>query len=225
MNKLILTVIGAAVMFGCSTTNKEIITQSKTLESKPVLETKKEKQEKQETRETRETPSWVSTGSGVSLSDNHGSKDAFFGVGKKEHVEPSETGQMDADDAARNSLIHVLGNFNSGLIRYHQAVKDPRESGWIDKEKLQAVINDTAAILLLDAKIVDHWGQPDSNTSFSLARLDFKNVQTALASSNHLSGDEKTSIKFISKWVFKNMQLVRERRFLFSKMSRITAIK
>ena len=45
MNKLILTVIGAAVMFGCSTTNKEIITQSKTLESKPVLEAKKEKQE------------------------------------------------------------------------------------------------------------------------------------------------------------------------------------
>ena len=216
MNKLILTVIGAAVMFGCSTTNKEIISRSETLKSKPVLEAKTEK---------KETPVWVSMGSGVSLSDNHESKDAFFGVGKKKYIESPGKVQMDADDAARNSLIGVLGNFNNGLIRYHQAVKDPRESGWIDKEKLQAVINDTAAILLLDAKIVDHWDQSDSNTSFSLARLDFKNVQTALASSNHLNGDEKTSMKFISKWVFKNMQLVRERKFLFSKMNQKIAME
>ena len=126
MNKFILTVIGAAVMFGCSTTNKEIISRSETLKSKPVLEAKTEK---------KETPVWVSMGSGVSLSDNHESKDAFFGVGEKKYIESSGKVQMDADDAARNSLIHVVGDFNSGLIRYHQAVKDPRESGWIDKEK------------------------------------------------------------------------------------------
>ena len=216
MNKIILSVIGTAIMFGCSTTNKEILSRSETLESKPVLEEKIEK---------KETPLWVSTGSGVSLSENHESKDAFFGVGKKKYIESPGKVQMNANDAARNSLIRVLGDFNSGLIRYHQAVKDPREPGWIDQEKLQTVINDTAAILLLDAKIVDHWDQSDSNTSFSLARLDFKKVQTALASSNHLNGDEKTSMKFISKWVFKNMQLVRERKFLFSKMNQKIAME
>ena len=74
MNKVILTVIGAAIMFGCSTTNKEILSQSETLESKPVLETKIEK---------KETPVWVSLGSGVSLSDKHESKDAFFWCGEE----------------------------------------------------------------------------------------------------------------------------------------------
>jgi hypothetical protein len=210
MNKIILTVIGAAIMFGCSTTNKEILNQSETLVPKPVLKTKIEK---------KETPSWVSTGSGVSLPDNHGSKDAFWGVGKKKYIESSVKAQMDANDSARNSLISVLGDFNSGLIRYHQTIKDPREPGWINKEKLQAVINDTAAILLLNARIVDHWDQFDSNTSFSLARLDFINVQTALSSSKHLNGDEKTSMKFISKWVFKNMQLLKERNLLFNKVN------
>ena len=219
MNKIILSVIGTAIMFGCSTTNKEILSRSETLESKPVLEEKIEKIEK------KETPLWVSTGSGVSLSENHESKDAFFGVGKKKYIEFPGKVKMNANDAARNSLIRVLGDFNTGLIRYHQAVKDPREPGWIDQEKLQTVINDTAAILLLDAKIVDHWDQSDSNTSFSLARLDFKKVQTALASSNHLNGDEKTSMKFISKWVFKNMQLVRERKFLFSKTNQKIAME
>ena len=216
MHKIILTVIGAAIMFGCSTTNKEILSRSETLESKPVLETKIEK---------KETPVWVSMGSGVSLSDNHESKDAFFGVGKKKYIESPGKAHMDANDAARNSLIRILGDFNSGLIRYHQAIKDPREPGWIDGEKLKMVISDTSATLLLDAKITDHWNNSGSNTSFSLARLDFKKVQTTLISSNHLNGDEKTSMKFISKWVFKNMQLVRERKFLFSKMNQTISIE
>jgi hypothetical protein len=72
MNKIILSLIGAAIMFGCSTTNKEILSRSETLESKPVLEEKIEK---------KETQAKKKTGSGVSLSENHESKDAFFGVG------------------------------------------------------------------------------------------------------------------------------------------------
>ena len=214
MNKIILMVIGAVVMFGCSPTNKEIVIQPEMLELKPVTAVKPEQKER---------PSWVLTGSGVSLLDSNESQDAFFGVGVKKYRGSPEEIQMDANDAARNSLVRVLGNFNSGLIRYHKAVKDPREPGWISKEKLQTVINDTTSILLLDSKIVGHWDQSDSNTSFSLARLDFKKVQTALASSNHLNGDEKTSIRFISKWVFKNMQLVRERKFLFRKVNQTIA--
>jgi hypothetical protein len=214
MNKIILMVIGAVVMFGCSTTNKEIVIQPEMLELKSVTAVKPEQKER---------PSWVLTGSGVSLLDSNESQDAFFGVGVKKYRGSPEEIQMDANDAARNSLVRVLGNFNSGLIRYHKAVKDPREPGWISKEKLQTVINDTTSILLLDSKIVGHWDQSDSNTSFSLARLDFKKVQTALASSNHLNGDEKTSIRFISKWVFKNMQLVRERKFLFRKVNQTIA--
>jgi len=209
MKKIILTVIGASMMLSCSTMNKEIVSRSETLESKPIKEAKVEQ---------KETPSWVSNGSGVSFSENHESKDAFFGVGGEKYIGFPGKVKVDADDAARNSLIRVLDHFNKGLIRYHQAVKDPREQGWIDKEKLLSVINDTASISLLDTNIVDHWDQSDSRTSFSLARLDFKKVQTALVTSNHLKGDEKTSMKFISKWVFKNMQLVRERKFLFSKM-------
>ena len=216
MNKIILTVIGVAILSGCSTTNKEIVRRPETLEPKLVVEAK---------IENKETPFWISTGSGVSLSENHESKDAFFGVGKKKYVDSPGKVQMDVDDAARNSLIRVLGNFNKGLIRYHQAVKDPREPGWVDEEKLQTVINDTAAILLLDAKIVGHWDQTDSKISFSLARLDFKKVQAVFASSNHLNRGEKKSMKFISKWVFKNMQLSRERKFLFSKMNRTTAVE
>ena len=216
MNKIILTVIGVAILSGCSTTNKEIVRRPETLEPKLVVEAKIEK---------KETPFWISTGSGVSLSENHESKDAFFGVGKKKYVDSPGKVQMDVDDAARNSLIRVLGNFNKGLIRYHQAVKDPREPGWVDEEKLQTVINDTAAILLLDAKIVGHWDQTDSKISFSLARLDFEKVQAVFASSNHLNRGEKKSMKFISKWVFKNMQLSRERKFLFSKMNRTTAVE
>ena len=146
-------------------------------------------------------------------------------MGKKKYIESPDKAHMDANDAARNSLIRILGDFNSGLIRYHQAIKDPREPGWVDGEKLQRVISDTSATLLLDAKITDYWNNSGSNTSFSLARLDFKKVQTTLASSNHLNGDEKTSMKFISKWVFKNMQLVRERKFLFSKMNQTIAIE
>ena len=91
MNKINLTVVGAILLFGCSTTNKEIASRSETLESKPVVEAKREKEK---------TPSWVSTGSGVSLSDNHESNDAFFGVGEKKYTESPDKVQMDADDAA-----------------------------------------------------------------------------------------------------------------------------
>jgi len=55
---------------------------------------------------------------------------------------------------------------------------------------------------------------------FSLARLDFKGVQEALTTSNDLSQDEQESVRFISKWVFENMKLLKERKLLFNKMSR-----
>jgi hypothetical protein len=106
MNKIIISVLGTAIMFGCSTTNKEIFNRSGTLVPKPILKSEIEK---------KGTPSWVSTGSGVSMSDNHESKDAFFGVGEKKYIESPDKVQMDADDAARNSLIRVLGDFNKGF--------------------------------------------------------------------------------------------------------------
>jgi hypothetical protein len=216
MKKTILTVIGAVLISGCSTTSKEIVIQPEIFKLKPVMAVKIEKKER---------PSWVLTGSGVSLSNSNESKDTFVGVGVKKYSKSPDKVRMDVNDDARNSLIRVLDNFNSGLIRYHQAVKDPREPGWVDKEKLQNVINNTTAILLLDSKIVDHWDQSDSKKSFSLARLDFKNFQMAISSSNHLNADEKKSIKFISKWVFKNMQMVRERKFLFSTMNQTIAME
>ena len=216
MKKTILTVIGAVLISGCSTTSKEIVIQPEIFKLKPVMAVKSEKKER---------PSWVLTGSGVSLSNSNESKDTFVGVGVKKYSKSPDKVRMDVNDAARNSLIRVLDDFNRGLIRYHQAVKDPREPGWVDKEKLQNVINNTTAILLLDSKIVDHWDQSDSKKSFSLARLDFKKFQMAISSSNHLNADEKTSIKFISKWVFKNMQMVRERKFLFSTMNQTIAME
>jgi hypothetical protein len=216
MKKTILTVIGAVLISGCSTTSKEIVIQPEIFKLKPVMAVKTEKKER---------PSWVLTGSGVSLSNSNESKDTFIGVGVKKYSKSPDKVRMDVNDAARNSLIRVLDNFNRGLIRYHQAVKDPREPGWVDKEKLQNVINNTTAILLLDSKIVDHWDQSDSKKSFSLARLDFKKFQMAISSSNYLNADEKTSIKFISKWVFKNMQMVRERKFLFSTMNQTIAME
>ena len=216
MKKTILTVIGAVLISGCSTTSKEIVIQPEIFKLKPVMAVKSEKKER---------PSWVLTGSGVSLSNSNESKDTFVGVGVKKYSKSPDKVRMDVNDAARNSLIRVLDDFNRGLIRYHQAVKDPREPGWVDKEKLQNVINNTTAILLLDSKIVDHWDQSDSKKSFSLARLDFKNFQMAISSSNHLNADEKKSIKFISKWVFKNMQMVRERKFLFSTMNQTIAME
>ena len=74
MHKIILTVIGAAIMFGCSTTNKEILSRSETLESKPVLETKIQK---------KETPVWVSMGSGVSFQTTMSQKMRFLVWGRK----------------------------------------------------------------------------------------------------------------------------------------------
>ena len=216
MKKIILTVIGAVIISGCSITSKEIVMQTEIFKLKPVITVKTEKKER---------PSWVLTGSGVSLSNSNESKDTFVGVGVKKYSKSPDKVRMDVNDAARNSLIRVLDDFNRGLIRYHQAVKDPREPGWVDKEKLQNVINNTTAILLLDSKIVDHWDQPDSKKNFSLASLDFKKFQMAISSSNHLNADEKTSIKFISKWVFKNMQMVRERKFLFSTMNQTIAME
>ena len=150
MKKIILTVIGAVIISGCSITSKEIVMQTEIFKLKPVITVKTEKKER---------PSWVLTGSGVSLSNSNESKDTFVGVGVKKYSKSPDKVRIDVNDAARNSLIRVLDDFNSGLIRYHQAVKDPREPGWVDKEKLQNVINSTTAILLLDSKIVDHWDQ------------------------------------------------------------------
>ncbi len=211
MKKTILLAIGTTLMFGCSTLNTDIISQPDTTEPKPILSA--------EVNEIT-VPVWVSTGSGVFQPDNQGNSEAFFGVGKAKPIEPAKQIQFVADDDARNNLAQVLGDFNEGLIKYHQSAKSSSEPGWISEEKLQMVINDTAVTLLLQTEVTDSWDHPTTGEVFSLARLDFKGVQEALTTSNDLSQDEQESVRFISKWVFENMKLLKERKLLFNKMSR-----
>jgi len=211
MKKTILLAIGTTLMFGCSTLNTDIISQPDTTEPKPILSA--------EVNEVT-VPVWVSTGSGVFQPDSQGNSEAFFGVGKAKPIEPAEQIQFVADDDARNNLAQVLGDFNEGLIKYHQSAKSSSELGWISEEKLQMVINDTAATLLLQTEVTDSWDHPTTGEGFSLARLDFRGVQEALTTSNDLSQDEQESVRFISKWVFENMKLLKERKLLFNNMSR-----
>ena len=215
MKKIFLSVLGAALMFGCSTTSKDIITSTETIEPKPVL-----------LKEAKEviTPDWVSAGSGVFQPSNVEGKEVFAGVGLTKYIEASEQVQTKADDDARNNLAQVLADFNKGIIRYHQAVKEPTQSGWISKEKLHTAISHTAVTLLLETEVVDTWTHPTSSDSFSLVQLDLKKVQSALTSGTELNEREKESVKFITKWVFKNMQLQKERQLLFSKLNRAMAM-
>ena len=215
MKKIFLLVLGAALMFGCSTTNKDIITSTETVEQKPVL-----------LKETKEvvTPDWVTAGSGVFQPDHDEGKEVFVGVGLKKYIEASEQVQTKADDDARNNLAQVLGDFNKGVVRYHQVVKEPTQSGWISKEKLHTSISDTAVTLLLKTEVVDTWTHPTTSDTFSLVQLDLKKVQSALTSGSELNQREKESVKFITKWVFKNMQLQKERQLLFSKLNRAMAM-
>ena len=214
MKKIILIMLSAMLAFGCSTTTKELVGSTEMLETKPI-----------QTNEVKEviTPDWVSAGSGVYQSDNDENKEVFVGVGLTNYIGNSSQVQVTADDDARNNLAQVLGDFNKGLIRYHQVVKKP-ESGWIDKDKLHTAISDTAVTLLLETEVVDTWTHPLSSDIFSLAEIDFKRVQTALTSGTELNQREKESMKFISKWVFKNMQLQKERQLLFSSLNRALAM-
>ena len=214
MKKIILIMLSAMLAFGCSTTTKEMVGSTEMLEIKPI-----------QTNEVKEviTPDWVSAGSGVYQSDNDENKEVFVGVGLTNYIGNSSQVQVTADDDARNNLAQVLGDFNKGLIRYHQVVKKP-ESGWIDKDKLHTAISDTAVTLLLETEVVDTWTHPLSNDIFSLVEIDFKKVQTALTSGTELDQREKESMKFISKWVFKNMQLQKERQLLFSSLNRALAM-
>ena len=81
MKKIFLSVLGAALMFGCSTTSKDIITSTETIEPKPVL-----------VKEVKEviTPDWVSAGSGVFQPSNDEGKEVFAGVGLTKYIEASE---------------------------------------------------------------------------------------------------------------------------------------
>lgn len=214
MKKIILITLSVMLAFGCSTTTKEMIGSTEMLEIKPI-----------QTNEVKEviTPDWVLAGSGVYQSDNDENKEVFVGVGLTNYIGNSSQVQVTADDDARNNLAQVLGDFNKGLIRYHQVVKKP-ESGWIDKNKLHTAISGTAVTLLLETEVIDTWTHPTSNDKFSLVEITFKKVQTALASGTELNQREKESMKFIAKWVFKNMQLQKERQLLFSNLNRALAM-
>lgn len=211
MKKTILLAAGTTLMFGCSTINTDIISRPDIVDSKLTLSA--------EANEIN-VPAWVSIGSGVFQPDNKGGSEAFFGVGKTKPMEPAEQIQLIADDDARNNLAQILGDFNEGLIKYHQSVKRSSEPGWISEEKLQTAINDTAVTLLLQTEVVDNWDHPTTGEGFSLAQIDFKTVQEALAANADLSDGEQESVRFISKWVFENMKLLKERKLLFGKVSR-----
>ena len=80
MKKIFLSVLGAALMFGCSTTSKDIITSTETIEPKPVL-----------LKEAKEviTPDWVSAGSGVFQPTNDEGTEVIVGVGLTKYIEAS----------------------------------------------------------------------------------------------------------------------------------------
>jgi hypothetical protein len=68
--------------------------------------------------------------------------------------------------------------------------------------------------------VVDNWDHPTTGEGFSLAQIDFMTVQEALVANADLSDGEQESVRFISKWVFENMKLLKERKLLFDKVSR-----
>ncbi len=123
-------------------------------------------------------PEWVNKGSGAF--DDEGDR-VFYGVGGITGISSQTLAVQTADQRARADIAKQLDTYVANLYRDYQtstaATMGQQEA---QAQHVEQSLKTFTQVSVKGAKVVDHWKDPETNTIYSLVRLDLDGVKATL---------------------------------------------
>jgi hypothetical protein len=143
-------------------------------------------------------PDWVNKGTNV-LSTKDGR--LFHGVGSASQMGDLALQKSVADDRARAEVARVLSSYLDVVSNDYMASAKSGDSG-VNEEAVSRQIKNTTKINMAGARIIGSWKDPKSNTVWSIAELDMKQVKSTMAGVNDMNADLKRYIETTADNIF-----------------------
>lgn len=123
-------------------------------------------------------PDWVNRGSGA-FKDN-GSR-IFYGVGAVTDISSQPLAVQTADQRARADIAKQLDTYVANLYRdYQVATAAAMGKAAMEEQHVEESLKSFTQVTLRGARVIDHWKEAETNTIYSLTKLDMEGIKTTL---------------------------------------------
>ncbi len=123
-------------------------------------------------------PDWVNRGSGAF--EDEGVK-VFYGAGAVTGITSQPLAVQTADQRARADIAKQLDTYVANLYRdYQTSTAAAMGKRVMEEQHVEESLKTFTQISVRGARVVDHWKDPETNTIYSLARLDLEGIKATL---------------------------------------------
>lgn len=123
-------------------------------------------------------PDWVNQGSGAF--DEAGAK-IFYGVGAVSGISSQTLAVQAADQRARADIAWQLETYVTGLARdFQSGTSAPAGQAGTEQQHLEQTVKNVTQVSVRGARVQDHWRDPETNTVYSLVKLNLDDFKQSL---------------------------------------------
>lgn len=123
-------------------------------------------------------PEWVNEGSGAF--EDSGEK-VFYGVGAVTGITSPSLKAQAADQRARADIARQLDTYVANLYRdYQRATPESMGRPAVEEEHVEQSLKSFTQVTVRGVRIMDRWREPETDTLYSLARIDLDGIRSTL---------------------------------------------
>jgi hypothetical protein len=138
-------------------------------------------------------PEWTAIKSGV-YQDLSG-KAVFYGLGLVSKEEENVDSKTLSSDRARDELAKVFTSYMERLVERISTSRSDNPLADVNTDQLRNSIEEGTVTILMEAKIINHWLNPDNGKVYSMAELDLSRLTDKLDSFNLISMEDRSFLK------------------------------
>ncbi len=118
-----------------------------------------------------------------------------------------------ADNRARAELAKVFETYSASLMRDYAASTTAGDFKKTSEEQnIEQAVKTFSAATLSGVVIVDHWTDPQDNTTYSLAKLDLENFKETLNKMKELNAEVRDFVRKNAEKAFEKLETEEQKR-------------
>lgn len=155
-------------------------------------------------------PDWINRGSGAFK--DQGSR-VFYGVGAVAGISSQSLAVQTADQRARADIARQLDTFVNGLFRdYQTSTVAVLGRAPMEEQHVEDSLKNITRISVHGAKVIDHWRDPETNTIYSLARLDLEGIKATVGEMREMDQSLRGYVRSQAEAAFDEIRREEQRR-------------
>lgn len=155
-------------------------------------------------------PAWVRKGSGAFSQD---SRKSFYGVGIVSGMRNLALMQNTADNRARAEIAKIFETYSASLMKDYMASTSAGDmSKTSEEQNVEQAIKTFSANTLSGVEIVDRFRDPQTNTMYSLAKLDLQAFSDSLGRMKDLNSKVRDYVRANAERMHGELEKEEEKR-------------